>query len=271
MAWSKIKTIIIAILLVLNLFLALLVAGQQISAKRYQSNTLRQTVDALSLNGITVADDALPTAMKLSGTTFSRSTAVESAMAELLLSGDIINTSSGSMHVYSSVSGNVSFRSNGDFSATLNLDCSQFDSFADHAAALLKEMDVPFWSITADSNRNTVTVIQTVDNAPAFNARLTLTYAHNQLLSMEGKLLLGNSVPDSEPGTSVSIPTALVSFLEYIVDSGTVCRSINRVTSGYLTTTSLSDTIRLTPCWFVETDTANYYLDAATGSVTKAN
>lgn len=269
MAWSKVKTIIIVILLVLNLFLLLLVADRQISSSRYEADTLRKTAEALSLNGIDVSAEALPSTMDLPGISVVRSEEAEAAAARLLLSGDIITTNSGSMSVYSSVSGNVSFQSNGDFSATLSLDWTQFSSPAEHAAALLEQMGAQVWNITTTGD--TVTVIQSANGAPAYNVRLTLTYAEDCLTAMEGKLLLGTSTPDSEQGDVVTVPTALISLLEYIIDSGMVCRSIDSMTPGYLTAASLSDPVRLTPCWYVVTDTASFYLDAATGSVTRAS
>lgn len=269
MAWSKIKTIIIVILLLLNLFLLVLVVGQQMRSARYEADTLRQTVEALYSNGagISVDEDLLPRSMDLAALSVPRDEAAEAKVAAALLTGDIIANSTGGLSVYSSVSGNVSFRSNGDFSATLSLPASGYSSPEDHAAGLLEQLGVQTWSLSADGER--VTAVQAVNGAPAVNARLTLTYSGESLVSMEGKLLLGAAGPEPEQGESITVPTALVSFLDYVVENGDICSSISRMTAGYLTAASLSSPIRLTPCWLIDTDVASYCVDAVTGDVTR--
>lgn len=267
MAWSKIKTIIIVILLLTNLFLLFLIGGQKIHSARYEADTLRQTVEALALNGLTVEENALPKEMELSTLSVQRDEQAEAAAAAVLLSDDIIPTSTGGLSVYSSVVGNVSFRGGGDFSATLELPWTGFDSPSDHAAQLLEELGVELWSITASDD--TVTTVQAIDGVPVFDASLTLTYNTSSLLAMEGRLLLGAPSTDSEQTETISISTALVALLNYSADNGTAFSSILHMTPGYLTTSPLTDPARLTPSWLVETDAANFYIDAITGEVSR--
>ena len=268
MSWSKIKTIIIAILLLTNLFLLFLIGSQKIHSARYEADTLRQTVEVLALNGLKVAEDALPDAVQLSPLSVSRDEQAEAQAAGILLSEDIISNSTGGLNVYSSVAGNLSFRSGGEVSATLDLPWSGFDSPADHAAYLMEQLGTEVWTISVDND--TVTVTQMVGEVPVFDAQLTLVYGQFSLLSMEGKLLLGTSSAESEPYTSISLATALVALMNYSADSGTAFSTITRMTPGYLAAASLTDPIRLSPGWLVETDAANFYIDAATGEVSRA-
>ncbi len=268
MSWSKLKTIIIFILIFTNLFLLFLVGGQQVASKRYETQTLHQMVDALALNGITLDKDALPRTVELPALTMANSEQTEAAAAKLLLTGDIINTNNGGLRVYSSVSGNVSFRSNGDFSASISLSAQEYASPEEHAIALLETLGIDLWILTANGNQ--VTTIQKVNGVPAFNLQLTLTYEAKVLTSMEGKLLLSLPIIDTEHPPSITIPTVLAAMLE-LVSSGAVYRSIHQMTAGYLTTSALSEPARLIPVWLVETDVANYYVDATTGTVSRVS
>lgn len=267
MAWSKIKNIIITILLLLNLFLLFLVAGQSIRSARYETDTLRQTIEALALNGISLDDSILPGEMTLPSLTITRNRTAEENAAQLLLNSDVVMNNTGNTELYTSAAGTVSFRGSGEFSATLQQDWTAHPTPELHAQALLNQLNVQAW--TLNTNNNTVTITQSISGIPAFQTRLTLSYNSQYLLSMEGKLILGTITPDTEQSKTISIPTALVSLLDYIMDSGTACRSIHAITPGYLTAGILTDAIRLTPCWLIETDVASYYVDAVTGTVTK--
>ena len=74
---------------------------------------------------------------------------------------------------------------------------------------------------------------------------------------------------DAAAGDNLPVSTALMRFLSAVTESGDVCRSITTMTAGYLHSTSFTDPVRLSPVWFITTDTASYYLDAATGDLTR--
>ena len=269
MAWSKLKNIIILILLFCNLFLLLLIVGQQISTARYEADTLTQTVAALEQNGIIVAEDALTNPELPDSLTVTHDPASEAQMAQLLLdNADIISAYSGTFNLYSSVSGNLMMQSNGEFSATLSMPWTEFNSISEHASALLAQLGITVWDMTVTDY--TVTVIPMINGAPIFNAPTTLVYHENLLLSIEG-YLPGLYTPDSGASDPITLPTALVSVLEYVLDRGIVCRSIERVTPGYTAALSLSGSARFTPCWLVKADTSSYYVDALTGVITPVN
>ena len=63
MVKSKVKNIIILILLLLNVCLLMLIVGQRLQSARYEEETMRRTLEALALNGIAVEREILPEAM----------------------------------------------------------------------------------------------------------------------------------------------------------------------------------------------------------------
>jgi len=267
MAWSKLKNIIILILLLFNLFLLLLIVGEQIRTNRYEADTLSQTLKALSLNGIAVEETALPEKTELLPLKLSHNSTMQAEAARILLNGeDYIASYSGALNVYTSLSGSVSFRASGEFSATLSTPCAPDTTYTEHASSLLEQLGIATGELTVSGS--TVTALPTLDGIPVFNLPVTLVYNEQLLLSASG-CLPGQLTPESEQPL-LSVPDMLVSVLEYVLNRGIVCRSITRITPGY-TAAALSDSLRLTPCWLVETDTANYYVDALSGAVTPIN
>ena len=266
MAWSKLKNIVIVILLLLNLFLLLLIVGQQFRTRRYEVDTLKQTVEALSLNGINVEEDALPEKSNLSVFSATLDSSLQATAAGVFLKDETpIVSNNGTHMVYSALSGNLSFRSNGEFFVSLSLPCPPDLTPVQHAVTLFQSLGLTTDEPTVSDQ--TVTALPMVSGAPVFNAPLTLVYKDQLLLSASG-YLPGKLTADTQQSL-LALPDALISILEYVLDRGIICRSIIAVTPGY-TATPLTDSLRLTPCWLVETDIENYYVDALTGAVSPA-
>ena len=70
---------------------------------------------------------------------------------------------------------------------------------------------------------------------------------------------------------TVTVATALISFLNGVGALGDVCNHIDAVEQGYSAAASLSGPILLTPVWRVTTDTGAYQLDTVTGGVTRVS
>ena len=269
MVWSKVKNIAILILVMLNLCLLLLIVGQRLQSVRYEEETLRQTVEALELNGITVEENALPEEMELPALTVTKDGEKEKATAKLLLGDNLISTNSGGMSIYSAVSGNLSFYGGGAVVGELSLDWRELTAEADSpTSALLKGLEIEPWSLTPGTNE--MKVIPMVGGAPVFNGTLTFRYEGDVLVGIEGRMP-GLCTPDPEQVTAITVPTALISLLEHIVESGTVCRSVRSMVPGYYVTSSGTDSARMTPCWRVQTDSVAFYVDALDGKVTRAD
>ena len=268
MAWSKIKTIIIVILLILNLFLLCLVSFLQIRSARYEASALTETIAILARNGIQTEKGVLPSTLARASCSLTRDTEREAQVASLLLGDDTAFSSSGGLHLYTSEAGSANFRSNGEFSVTLSLSSAGYDSYRDHAEHLLQTLGVESWYLTQTGN--TVTATQCLDGMPVFSSTgIVFSYQEDgTLATILGRIFLGKIAADSELPDAISVSTALLAFLDYAVENGDVCRSIDGMVPGYLIA-ALSDPIRLTPVWVITTDTADYYLDPATGEVTR--
>ena len=78
--------------------------------------------------------------------------------------------------------------------------------------------------------------------------------------------------PQEDPArTTITVSTALISFLNGVSALGDVCNRIDAIEPGYITAASLSGPTALTPVWRVTTDTGAYQLDTVTGAVTRVS
>lgn len=85
MEWSKIKNIIILILVGLNVFLLALVAVRESKSARYQEEARAGVLSALERSGIQFLPEKVPADMELTPLTVTRSREREQSMAQALL------------------------------------------------------------------------------------------------------------------------------------------------------------------------------------------
>ena len=268
MVWPKVKNIVILILVLLNLCLLLLIVGQHLQSMRYEEETLRQTLEALSLNGITVEEDVLPDEMELPALNVTKDEEKEMRTAKLLLGESVISTNSGGMSIHSSPTGNLSFYGGGAVVGELALNWRNLTDADSPTSVLLKGLEIEPWSLTPGGNE--MEVIPLINGAPVFNGALALRYDGDFLVGIEGRMP-GRYTPEQEQEPTITIPTALISLLGYVTESGTVCRSVRGMVPGYYVTSSGTDSACLSPCWRVQTDTVTFYISALDGKVTRAD
>ncbi len=273
---SKLKNVILAILLLTNIFLLILV----VPARRAAGERARAMYDNLqtlfSEYGVTL-DAALPTGEQplLPLTAEADAAAQEKAAQALLGSGASADAGSGSYRsVYRADGGTCQFVHGGGFSAELTGQ-SASDDLTRASEKLLARMgfdcggaELP---VRLSAGVYTVTATQRVADCPVFSARLTLTYANGSLTDIEGTFLTGTPLeaPDAEAGLACA--DALIAFLGSRDSLGWVGSRVTSVTQGYVQAeTASATTVRLAPVWRIETDAGAFDVDGQTGEVTAA-
>lgn len=280
MSWSKLKTIIILILLLLNLFLLGLVGFIRLRSARYAAAALSEAAAVLQLNGIRVQADSLPSSMKLKAVTVARDLQSEAALAAALLGAQLeAQSSGGGLYVYRSPMGEASFRSNGEFSVTFAQPGSAAGGeYTAWVRSLLEDLEMELWQV--ETSGSTVTASQSLNGAPLYSGGIlsisqsaiaaAFTFDDGgRLQSVSGRLLMGAVTAEPESREPLSIPTVLISFFNFTVDSGEVCQAIRSMAPVYRASAT-SDPTRLNPVWHITTDTGDYFLDAYTAEVTRS-
>ena len=273
MEWYRIKNIIILILLLLNGFLLVLVVTRRSEAVRYDRSALAQTVEVLALRGIEVNPDGLSSAAALPPLSLERDLDAEQKMAGALLDETVeAENLGGGLYLYQGALGEVNVRAGGELSAVL-ADSPAWDAAGpeDHAAALLNKMGVSAQLLSADTQgeRTTVCFRQQWNKVPVFSCEVEFVYEYGRLRTVQGTLLAAGQGVE-EAGEVLSLPTALLRFLDGVTATGDVCSAIHSMEAGYrITSQPLTGGVRLTAVWLVSSNTADYYLDGATGALTR--
>lgn len=276
MEWPKLKNIILLILLLVNGFLLVLVGTRYTQSVQYERAALERTLATLEARGIRVEADRLAPAGDLAPLTVERDPERELRMARGLLGpeGVQVENQGGGLYLYRNGNGELSVRAGGELSAAM---ADNPNLLADggperHAAGLLKKMGVDAAQVdkAEEGEWTRVRFRQMWNGVPVFSCEVEFVYYEDTTLySVQGTLLTVQA-GTAEAGNCLTLPTALMRFSEEIASAGDVCSAIQSMEPGWRGTVQpISGGVRLTPAWLVTTDTAQYYLDCATGALTR--
>lgn len=281
MQWSKIKSIALLILALVNVVLLVMVGTQEYSSAKYQEEARTQAVALLEKNGITFLPSEIPQDMTLSTLEVDRERmgTSEDAMATALLGEGITITQSGDTQIsYTSNFGTADFYSSGRLNFTFadGVYAVGEEGYTAQATALLDQLDYDFqWVSTAtqmgeDDQETTITFCQTWGGLPIFSCQTIFTYQGDSLQRIDAQRL-GGTNQETEGDELRTTATILVQFLGGINDGTvSVCTEIQEMSWGYQTTLTRPITT-LAPTWYIVTNTGAYYMDATTGTIQQAN
>ena len=281
MEWSKIKNIIILILLAVNVFLLVQTAQQERQSRKYLEESQSGAVEVLRRQGYEVADGALPEESYLIPCTVERDREGEETLAAYLL-GAVRKTDDGVRAAYEGEKGEGWFRSDGSFSFTFTPEAytARREDEGTYTVKLLSKAGYPCTVIrlerkaagggeagNAQGEETTKVIVrQTWEGAPVFPCTAELIYRDGVLTSIVGTRLTGIPTRNSGGGQSMDVSTALIRFMSGMREGGHVFTRIEDLTSGYQATGS-GRRMELEPMWQVTTDAGIFLMDAATGDL----
>ena len=271
MKTSRIKNIVIVILALVNAFLLVLLLGRQNQQRVAHERSVEQLSLLLANNGIAFDTSLLPGNVSYLAAELSYDADAEAAFARALLGDDAaVRSTGGGSSVYESECGSLRFRANGVIEGTPNL-------FVSNPIALCEdifrscdyEMDDTAYAhalAVSDSGSGTISALRSVDGLSVFAAPLSLTFENNTLVAVSGSFL--PSVTSVAGADGMDAISALVRFLDYRNSNGLVCTEITALTRGYLLQSSATSA-KLSPAWHIATDVSEYYVNSATGEITR--
>ena len=258
MEWPKLKNIIILILLLLNGFLLVLVGMRYTESVQYERAALEQTLKVLEGQGIQADGAALAPAGELAPLTAERDLERELQLAQALLGQDTqAENRGGGLYLYRGVGG-----PGGRAGA------------ADQRSGASRRRPPAGHGNPGGADRRHPGGRVDPGAVPAELGR-------RAPVLLRGAVRLPGRTPANRPGHPagrpgrgdggvMALPTALMRFSEEIAATGDVCSAIQSMEPGWRGTVQpLSGGVRLSPAWLVTTDTAQYYLDCATGALTR--
>ena len=265
MQWGKVKNILIAILLAVNLFL-LGNFGMKMWQNRQDAQRLAADVEQLlSGYGLTL-DDAfrLPRDSELPTLSLDRSRADEenTALAMLGAVTERIEQEDGTVR-FAGADGTVEWQGDG----TVQADCDTGAETPDGDAAALRLARRLFaaWGLQAEdavltAADGTVTMTGTVAGLPVHNRALSLRFYGTGRAALTGRWSFGTPYTTVRAsGTPCIAADALLDFAARSEQKGCVLN----MTVGYRMQTDSSRRTQLTPTWKITTDQGEYLVDCA--------
>lgn len=274
MEGSKIKNIVIVILLLLNAFLLALSGGRRLVDARSQDQARTGAMEVIRSNGVALEDSVVPKSMGLRPMRASRDVERESALAARLLGDGTTREHRGSeVYRYRNDSGSVQFHSTGEVAARLDTGLYPLGDQdpGQHAVSVAALLDCHTRVVesTVSGGTGTVTLVQTLQDVAVLDCQLVAQYRHGQLESLQGMRLIGKA-ESLEGDIPITVATALMRLYNGLKELGDIYSGIESISPAYSLSVERSGAVRLTPVWSVRTDTGDYVLNTMTGQLERA-
>lgn len=270
MKWSKLKNIILILLVVVNVCLIGIVAVREGREANNQRQTQERVVEVLKNSGKTFLPDKVPGALTLTPKTVVLVPRGEEEARGLV--GEIESTeSAGTRTTYVGERGRVSFSDNGAIDAALTAGAWTIGGAdaGEDALAWLGRLGGQGTVVdqSAEGTDTRVVVRQDWDGACLPGCTLTFSYTDGALVSVKGRAIVGTATEKAAGSALLDGSTALLRFLAWLGDSEYVCGEIRDMRMGYAV--SGTRNVTLTPAWYLWTDARPwvYSVDGSTGSV----
>ena len=268
---SKLKNIILAILLITNALLLALMLYQRSESRHYRQQTLLDALDLLSQQGITARAEDFPDKDFPAPQLLKRDTQQELAAFSALLGQDAVHAQRGSVSLYTGSLGSAEVRGDGVFSVELAKGAyplAEGQDMSRHGLSVLERMG--FAARITAVEEDVLTDVETLNSVPIFSCAVTLRYEGGELRAISGTRLVGVPAAEAQDEPPLSTPTLLVRFRAGVISSGDACTAVLSAAQGYILTSDANRSHRLTPVLRLETDTNLYTLNALTGELQRA-
>ena len=270
MSLSKIKTIAIAALLLINaLFLAVIIIDTAADA-RSERLSLENAAAVLRNNGITVNSEDVKSAGTLRAMRTERGHEVEEAIAQAVLGSVEIRDMGVIIRYENSMSGFAEFYSAGDFEIQLREGAALNTRGALRTVQdLLSDMSIETSVIsqTGLPGSEIVTAVAAFRGVSVFNCIIEFVFSGEGLATITGRYVTVIEV--AEDSLAISSPgTALLGVLAAVRSGQIEISRIESVEFGYhYRTIGPSGEGELAPAWLISADSGKYIVDGTTGEV----
>jgi len=275
MSNSRIKTIVIAALVLINAFFLTFIVIDAAARARENRGAIENVCAILSAGGIMISPDDVMTGGEIRTMRTSRVLEAEEVIANALL-GQTEKTDQGVIYRYENAERGVAeFASAGDFDirmrdgVILNTDGTLIT-----VERLLRDMKLESAGLTVSfdpqNGSEMVGVTSAYKESRIFNCTIEFVFSNNSLQTVKGRFIAG--VEPAESGAGIShASTALLDFLAEVrreEREDVTASNIYSVEPGYRhrVVSSFGEGV-LDPAWLITTDSGNYLIDDATGEI----
>lgn len=267
---AKIKNLILLLLVLVNIFLLFIVITNGLQSRQAEKSRDEAIRVVMQKNGISLGDMALPDFVPAT-ITLRRDTDEEKRRLASLIGRCDVEDLGGNIYMYRSESAIARFSGTGEIAVSFDPGIVSNGNYADAAVSVLGKMGIECSESDAvmvqENDRTIVTLKCVYDGDPVFNSRIVCTFNYDRLTLIEGSRLLDDTVSKNVPESYPDAVTILMNFLEYIDDSGQICKEITAIDFGYFVETAVIGECHLLPIWRITTDVGSFHFDALTGEI----
>lgn len=272
---SRLKNLVILILLLANGALLVLVVPNQLARTREQEQLHAALGELCARENVTLAAGAVPDTVTLYPLELREAAQADLRAATALLGEEVLvqDDSTRYLSTYRSALGRCSISRSGSFQAELT-DGEITEDPERCGELLLPAMGFQIYrhgmAMEQSNGTRTVSAMQDILGVPVFSRGLTLTYDGNRLVRLEGTFFTGSETPVRVDNQAcMSAADALTAFLAARFDLGWVGSAVTAMEQGYhQADTASAAAVHLTPVWRIDTDTGSFRVDGITGAVT---
>ena len=274
MSGARIKSIIIAALLLINILFLTVIIIDAVDDARSERETIENISAILRGGGITINPDNITTAGPIRTMRTSRVPEVEENIARVFL-GEAVMTDQGIIYLYENAHGMAEFGSTGYFVIRMNPDVITSSGDAIRTVqTLLRDMQIETNGVTElsdqDDGTETLVAVGAYRGARIFNCTVEFIFIGNSLNTVQGRYVAG--IESHEDGVEISqVGTALLGFLSAVRDElreDVDCTEIFGVESGFRhrVVGNFGEGV-IEPAWLISTDNGQFLIDDTTGEI----
>jgi len=263
---TRLKNIIILILALMDLFLLGSLAMRRSQERADRLRMEAELTELLASEGIRLST-GLPDELPPAGRTLHRDVSADRLLASSLLgSGMTESDEGGGIYAFTSPTGRAQFRASGRFEAAGQLAKSDPEAVCKKFCQAFGYGDL---TLELEGGSGAGSAVQYFEGYPVVNAAVEFLVEDNCLISVSGVHLPSEAAAGGQPASAMTAATALSKFLEARRASGAVVSELTDLYLCYEAQSSAAAPISLSPSWCVATDTGDYYVNCATGAVTR--
>ena len=271
MSWSRVKWLLIGILLVGNLTMAFLFLSRRNESSRADEQLLVTLKNALAERGVSLASDVEAQLLIGKSRLYSlRDTDREAALATALFGAVTRTDRGGRIHRYEAAAGWALFLDSGQFQVEWTTPRRASGPIEQDATALLQSLGFPVDPspiVLSTESVTTIAVTQIVDGNQVLDAGVLLRYEGDAAVSLSGRWVWGDPLPAEGEASCPVFGAVMLRFVDSQSDSGHSIVSVVRAEEAWALSLYRAEYVCLSPVWRIEIQDRSLTIDAKTGDI----
>lgn len=273
MSTSKIKNIVIAVLIFINLFFLAVLTISSAGEAAEHHRILDDLRMVFTENGIGLPESLPGSLLSMKTLETERDAFGEASAARAVLGDCSPSGEGGANSVYTGARGTAEFNARGELKIELTEPYTpRGGSAAAVAKRLLRDMGIDAAAPTIHENDEITTAVAVCEykGVPMFNCSVSFEFNKaGALLRVTGRRPTG--IKEAPQDRLRDLPTALLGFLTFTRAGGADCTELISVAAAYRLTVSAFGDGTLSPGWLITTDAGVYFIDALMGEIVTAD